>query len=438
MKSNNYTFSSCCSFLRLLVLLCCGLMSAPCIAADYCFTMPEYAFKAETVGQDVTFTFHPIGAAAGGNLAIVFIREGAGGAYPGYTMVKNAAGDFTFTKAIATGTVTSVYFTYQVGVGGPEHNTAATPHSYTVGTNCLVSSTNVAPMVSLTTPTAGTMFAAPATILLTANATDIDGTITKVEFYQGTTLLGQVLTAPYTYNWMGVIGDSYSLTAKAYDNGNANTTSAPVNILVQSFDGYCATRSNYAYSAVTTGGDVTFTFHPIGATAGGNLAIVFIREGAGGAYPGYTMVKNAAGDFTFTKAIATGTVTSVYFTYQVGVGGPEQTSVNNPHSYTVGTSCRIATPTATKVFVLKLALTISPNPGQGRMVVVFAPAQATAYEVTLYDVKGARVKIIGTGSASADKTVSLPLNTDALANGIYFVKLTTSRIVVTQRLVVSR
>ena len=438
MKRNNYTFNLRQPLLLLLVLLCCGLMAAPASAADYCFTTPEYAFKAETVGPDVTFTFHPIGATAGGNLAIVFIREGSSGAYPGYTMVKDAAGDFTFTKAIATGTVTSVYFTYQVGAGGPEHNTAATPHSYTVGTNCLVSSTNVAPTVSLTAPTAGTTFAAPATILLTATAADADGSITKVEFYQGTTLLGQALTAPYTYSWTGVIGDSYSLTAKAYDNGNANTTSAPVNILVQSSDGYCATRPDYAYSAVTTGGDVTFTFHPIGATAGGNLAIIFIREGTVGAYPGYPMVKNAAGDFTFTKAIATGTVTSVYFTYQIGAGGPEQTSLNNPHSYTVGTSCRIGTPTATKAPALTQALTIAPNPAQGRTVMTFAPAQATAYEVTLYDLKGARLKTIGTGRASADKTVALPLNTDELANGIYLLKLTTGRTVVTQRLVVSR
>lgn len=104
----------------------------------------------------------------------------------------------------------------------------------------------------------------------------------------------------------------------------------------------------------------------------------------------------------------------------------------------MGTSCRIVTPTAIKASVLTLALIISPNPSQGRVVVSFAPAQAAACKVTLYDVKGARVKTIGTGSASVDKTVALPLNADELANGIYLVKLTTSRTVVAQRLVVSR
>jgi hypothetical protein len=426
-----------------LVLLSSVCQVAPALArpvrvlVDYCFTTADYAALAETAGANVTFTFHPIGATAGGNLAIIYIREGATGAYPGYTMVKNAAGDFTFTKAIAAGVVTSLYFTYEVGPGGPQRNTAATPHSYTVGTVCTVSSSNVPPAVSLTAPAASAVFAAPATITLTANATDSDGTIAKVEFYQGTTLLGQALTAPYTYTWTGVPGDAYSLTAKATDNGNASTTSAPVAILVQSPDGYCSTRPDYSYSAVTTGGNVTFTFHPRGATAGGNLAIVFIREGSIGAYPGYTMVKNAAGDFTFSKAIASGTVTSVYFTYEIGPGGAQQTSLADPHTYTVGTSCRTATASATKAATLVAALIVVPNPASGRTVVSFASAKAINYEAVLYDLKGARVQTIGTGLGEVGKPVALPLSTDELANGIYLVKLQTEAGVATARLVVS-
>lgn len=408
------------------------------VLVDYCFTTPDYAFKAETVGPDVTFTFHPIGATAGGNLAIVYIREGPVGAYPGYTMVKNAAGDFTFTKAIAGGVVTSVYFTYEVGPGGPQRNTAATPHSYTVGTVCTVSSTNVPPTVSLTAPAGSSVFAAPATITLAANAADSDGTIAMVEFYQGTTLLGQDLTAPYTYTWTGVAGDAYSLTAKATDNGNASTTSTAVAVLVQSPDGYCATRPDYSYAAVTMGGNVAFTFHPRGATAGGNLAIVFIREGPAGAYPGYTMVKNATGDFTFSKAIASGTITSVYFTYEIGPGGPQQTSLTNPHTYSVGTSCRTATATATQPAAVALALSIAPNPTLGRTVVTFTPRQASAFEAALYDLKGDRVRTIGAGTAEAGKPLALFLNTEELANGIYLVKLQTGYGVATARLVVSR
>lgn len=405
---------------------------------DYCFTTPDYSMLAETMGPNVTFTFHPVGATAGGSLAIIYLREGTVGAYPGYNMVKNTAGDFTFTRAIASGTATSIYFTYEVGPGGPQRNSAATPHSYTVGTVCAVSASNVPPTVILTAPAASAVYAAPATIMLTATAADSDGSVVKVEFYQGSILLGQALTAPYTYTWTGVPGDAYSLTARAYDNGNANTISAAVAILVQSPDGYCATRPDYAYSALTTGGNVTFTFHPIGATAGGNLAIVFIREGPNGAYPGYTMAKNAASDFTFTKAIASGTITSVYFTYEVGPGGAQQTSFTAPHTYTVGTSCRIPSATATRPAVLTTALSLAPNPVSGRTLMMFAPAQATAYEATLYNLTGSRVKAIGAGHAEAGKSVALPLGTDELANGLYLVKLQTDQGVATARLVLSR
>ena len=432
-------------FLALLVLLL-GSGGLPAqarrgpaeVLVDYCFNLPDYSFKAETVGPNVVFTFHPVGATVGGTLAIVYIREGPTGAYPGYTMVPDAAGDFVFTRAIAGGVVTSVYFTYQVGPGGPQRNTAATPHSYTVGTNCLVSASNVPPTVNLTAPAATTVFAAPATINLTASATDSDGTITKVEFFQGTTLLGQDLTAPYAFVWTGVAGDSYTLTAKATDNGNANTASAPVQVLVQSANGYCATRPDYAYSAVTTGGSVAFTFFPLGATAGGNLAIVFIREGPTGAYPGYTMVRNAAGNFTFTKAIAGGTVASVYFTYEIGSGGPQQTSLASPHTYTVGTSCRTPTATATRAPAPTTALVIAPNPGQNQMVVSFVSARPTAYAATLYDLKGARVQALGAGRADSGQPVALPLRAEELANGIYLVKLKTDHGVTTARLVVNR
>ncbi len=448
MKKYDY-HTSFLSIPRLLVLLLLALLStlggaSPALAhpvgglVDYCFTTADYAVLAETVGPNVNFTFHPLGATAGGSLAILYLREGPTGAYPGYTMAKNAAGDFTFSKAVAGGVVTSLYFTYEVGAGGPQRNTAATPHSYTVGTVCTVSSGNVPPTVSLTAPAASSVFAAPATITLTANATDSDGSIAKVEFYQGTILLGQDLTAPYTYTWTGVAGDAYALTATATDNSNAITASVAVAILVQSPDGYCATRPDYSYAAVTTGGNVTFTFHPLGATAGGNLTIVFIREGPTGAYPGYTMAKNAAGDFTFSKAIAGGTVTSVYFTYEIGPGGAQQTSLTNPHTYTVGTSCRTPTATATQPAALAMALSIAPNPALGRAVVSFTAVQTSAFVAAIYDLKGAQVKTIGAGTAEAGKLLALPLSTEELANGMYLVKLQTDTGVATARLVVSR
>ena len=84
----------------------------------------------------------------------------------------------------------------------------------------------VPPTVTLTSPTSGQQFTAPADITLSANASDSDGTIKKVEFFQGTTLLGTVYTPPYTMIWKAVGPGSYTLSARATDNANLKTTSS--------------------------------------------------------------------------------------------------------------------------------------------------------------------------------------------------------------------
>ena len=47
----------------------------------------------------------------------------------------------------------------------------------------------LAPAVSITSPANNASFIAPANITINATASDSDGTISKVEFFQGTTLL---------------------------------------------------------------------------------------------------------------------------------------------------------------------------------------------------------------------------------------------------------
>jgi RHS repeat-associated protein len=91
---------------------------------------------------------------------------------------------------------------------------------------------NNAPTVSIASPAANTVFNAPATIAVTANAADSDGTVTKVDFYQGATLIGTATASPYTIQWANVAAGTYSLTAVATDNGNASTTSAAVPVIV--------------------------------------------------------------------------------------------------------------------------------------------------------------------------------------------------------------
>lgn len=84
------------------------------------------------------------------------------------------------------------------------------------------------PSVGLTGPVNGTAAASPANLLLQADAGDLDGSVTKVRFYSGTTLLGEDSTAPYSFAWNNVPAGSYTVIAKAIDNDDQLTSSVPV------------------------------------------------------------------------------------------------------------------------------------------------------------------------------------------------------------------
>jgi|GEM_PF-95848 len=92
---------------------------------------------------------------------------------------------------------------------------------------------NIPPTVSITAPLNNAIFTEGDNITISASASDADGVIVKVEFYEGSNLLGTDTTSPYQYTWTNVDDNIYNLTAIAYDNENASTVSAGVNITVQ-------------------------------------------------------------------------------------------------------------------------------------------------------------------------------------------------------------
>jgi len=91
---------------------------------------------------------------------------------------------------------------------------------------------NNAPTISITAPANNATFAAPASINLTVNAQDSDGNVTKVEYYKGATIIATSTTSPFSYNWTNVAVGTYTLTAKAYDNGGASATSTAITVTV--------------------------------------------------------------------------------------------------------------------------------------------------------------------------------------------------------------
>jgi hypothetical protein len=78
--------------------------------------------------------------------------------------------------------------------------------------------TNQLPVVSFVKPPSGSSFLAPATIVISVNASDADGSISKVEFFNSDVKIGEAAAAPYTFTWSNVPVGSYTIRAIATDD----------------------------------------------------------------------------------------------------------------------------------------------------------------------------------------------------------------------------
>jgi len=117
-------------------------------------------------------------------------------------------------------------------------------------------STNAPPTVVVTSASESATYTTLADITITATASDSDGSISKVEFFEGATRLGEATNVPYSMVWSNVLAGSYSITAKATDDGGAATTSTPVNVTVNSTTTAPVTR----LSPLASGNRFSFSF----------------------------------------------------------------------------------------------------------------------------------------------------------------------------------
>jgi len=87
---------------------------------------------------------------------------------------------------------------------------------------------NSNPSISITSPSSGSTYREPASLLIQATAEDYDGSIDSVEFFVDNVLVANDKTVPYSYQWTNIPIGSVVITAKAYDNKGAVTASSPV------------------------------------------------------------------------------------------------------------------------------------------------------------------------------------------------------------------
>ncbi len=177
-----------------------------------------------TVAPDGTLTVSwtaPAGRPSSDWVALYRVGDPDGDSYLWYTYTDGTLSGSASTSAPSP---TGQYeFRYFLENG---YDRAASSNTVTVGTG------GSAPTVNISSPGDGATFPAPANITINATASVTGGSITRVEFFQGSTLLGEETTGPYTFVWSSVPAGSYSLTARATSDTGATTTSSAVNITV--------------------------------------------------------------------------------------------------------------------------------------------------------------------------------------------------------------
>ena len=93
---------------------------------------------------------------------------------------------------------------------------------------------NLPPTISILSPANNSVFYGPTNISIAVQASDNDGQVSRVYFFKGSQVLGGSTVAPFSFIWTNAQPGAYGITARAFDNLNASSTSAPVYITIKS------------------------------------------------------------------------------------------------------------------------------------------------------------------------------------------------------------
>ncbi len=94
---------------------------------------------------------------------------------------------------------------------------------------------NTAAVVTWLTPADGTSFAVGAPIDLAVVASTRVGTVARVDFYDGNTLIGSAAAPPHAMTWRGAAAGAHTISVRVVDNLGSATSSTGIGISVDAF-----------------------------------------------------------------------------------------------------------------------------------------------------------------------------------------------------------
>ncbi|MDP5169978.1 MAG: glycosyl hydrolase, partial [Bacteroidia bacterium] len=271
----------------------------------------------------------------------------------------------------------------------------------------IISSTtnNVAPKVSILSPTDGSSFLEDTPILISATASDLIGEVKKVEFFVDNVLIGTDTLAPYQSTWTPIVGE-YVITAIATDDGGSATTSSLVDVSITPAPSCIGTAFNghYDYQFSPADNNPTITFIPSKAGVGAPTCILYYGTDAN-SLPGYNVTPNVPYQINASK----GTRIYFYYTYSYPGLGEQNTSANKG-TYIIGT-CKV---TSLAGMTNSLNVEYYPNPVT-QVLTVELPQGRNVLEV--YDLSGKLLR------SSAGLTGAVEVDMAEFAQGVYLLRV---------------
>ena len=221
--------------------------------------------------------------------------------------------------------------------------------------------------VTLTTPTNGTTYITPpASIFLSATASASGGyTLSKVEFFRGSTLIGTDTVTPFSINWTNVPSGTFALTAKATatktGQPNQTATSVPVNIVVNALPVVSLTSPSEGASLISP---ANITLNATVSDSDGTIASVKLFS----SLSDVPMVTRTAPPYNFVlsdvQSVYDQYGTLGYFFYAVATDNRGAVSSSNYVRVTVGPAVVLISPAngANYTAPATIALSASVNP----------------------------------------------------------------------------
>ena len=285
---------------------------------------------------------------------------------------------------------------------------------------------NKLPVISITSPVNGNTFTAPANITINATATDADGAIAKVEFFNGTTKLGEGSTSPYTFAWSNVAAGTYAVKAVATDDRGGQST-AQLTVAVGNTPGVTVYKDcNYGGYAVNLPIG-TYTLSQLMAKGVVNDDISSLKVNSG-----YEAVLYRDDNFTGAAYLFRGDASCLV---SVGLSGGSTVNLNDWTSsvvirQTTAMAARAATDDAGVVPFIENSpsLQILPNPVNNEMVVRYGN-MGDHFDVTIVNMNG------GVEYSAPHIVSGQHINIASLRPGLYFININTGKETITRRLI---